>query len=108
MEIRGVHESELEEMIDLQCRVFRPDGHERYLQYVRAEPSYRHDQSRVLVVNKEIVSTLRVWEREMRIGSVAVPMGGIGGGRHTPQPSRRWLCHSVDGGYHHLHAGSGL
>lgn len=79
MEIRGIRESELEEMIDLQCRVFRPDGHERYSQYVRAEPSYRYDQSRVVVVNGHIVSTLRVWEREMRIGSIAVPMGGIGG-----------------------------
>lgn len=79
MEIRGIHESELEEMIDLQCRVFRPEGHERYWQYVRAEPSYRYDQSRVVVVDGQIVSTLRVWEREMRIGSVAVAMGGIGG-----------------------------
>ena len=79
MEIRGVCESELTEMIDLQCRVFRPDGHERYRQYVRTDPSYRYDQSRVVLVNGEIVSTLRVWEREMRIGSIAVPMGGIGG-----------------------------
>ena len=79
MEIRGVHESELAEMIELQCRVFRPDGHERYSQYVRTDPSYRYDQSRVVVVNGQIVSTLRVWEREMRIGSIAVPMGGIGG-----------------------------
>ena len=79
MEIRGVHESEIAEMIDLQCQVFRPDGHERYRQYVRTDPSYRYDQSRVLLVNGEIVSTLRVWEREMRIGSVPVPMGGIGG-----------------------------
>lgn len=79
MEIRGIHESELAEMIDLQCRVFRPDGHERYWQYVRTEPSYRYDQSRVVIVNGQIVSTLRVWEREMRIGSIPVPMGGIGG-----------------------------
>ena len=79
MEIRGIHESELEEMIDLQCRVFRTDGHERYWQYVRTEPSYRYDQSRVVVVDGQIVSTLRVWERQMRIGSIAVPMGGIGG-----------------------------
>ena len=79
MEIRGICESELTEMIDLQCQVFRPDGHERYQQYVRTDPSYRYDQSRVVVVNKQIVSTLRVWEREMRIGSIAVPMGGIGG-----------------------------
>ena len=79
MEIRGIRESELAEMIDLQCRVFRPDGHERYWQYVRTDPSYRYDQSRIVVVNGQIVSTLRVWEREMRIGSIAVPMGGIGG-----------------------------
>ena len=79
MEIRGVRESELAEMIDLQCRVFRSDGHERYSGYVRTDPSYRYDQSRVVVVNGRIVSTLRVWEREIRIGSIAVPMGGIGG-----------------------------
>ena len=79
MEIRGVRESELAEMIDLQCQVFRPDGHERYWGYVRTDPSYRYDQSRVVVVNGRIVSTLRVWEREIRIGSIAVPMGGIGG-----------------------------
>ena len=79
MEIRGVREPELAEMIELQCRVFRPDGQERYQQYVRTDPSYRYDQSRVVVVNGEIVSTLRVWEREMRIGAIPVPMGGIGG-----------------------------
>ena len=79
MEIRGVRESELAEMIELQCRVFRPDGHERYQKYVHTDPSYRYDQSRVVVLNRQIVSTLRVWEREMRIGSTAVPMGGIGG-----------------------------
>ena len=79
MKIRGIRESEITEMIDLQCQVFRPDGHERYRQYVRTDPSYRYDQSRVVVVNGQIVSTLRVWEREMRIGAVPVPMGGIGG-----------------------------
>ena len=79
MEIRGVRESELAEMIDLQCRIFRPDGHDRYRQYVHTDPSYRYDQSRVVVVNGQIVSTLRIWDREMRIGSIPVPMGGIGG-----------------------------
>ena len=88
MEIRGIRESELAEMIDLQCRVFRPDGHERYRQYVRTDPSYQYDQSRVVVVNGQIVSTLRVWKREMRIGSIAVPMGGIGGvGTHPDHQS---------------------
>ena len=79
MEIRGIRESELEEMINLQCLVFRPDGHERYRQYVRRDSSYRYDQSRVVVVDGRIVATLRVWERRMRIGSCIVRMGGIGG-----------------------------
>jgi len=79
MEIRGVHESELEEMVNLQCLVFRPDGHERYWGYVQGDSSYRHDQSRVVVVNGGIVATLRMWERRMRIGSCIVRMGGIGG-----------------------------
>ena len=79
MEIRGVRESELAEAIALQCLVFRPDGHERYWQYVRGDSSYRYDQSRVVVVDGRVVAHLRVWERSRRIGSCIVRMGGIGG-----------------------------
>lgn len=79
MEIRGIREPELEEMINLQCLIFRPDGHERYRQYTQGDSSYRYDQTRVVVVNGRIVATLRVWERGMRIGSCVVRMGGIGG-----------------------------
>ena len=108
MEIRGVRESELPEMIDLQCRVFRPDGHERYQQYVRTDPSYRYDQSRVVVVNGEIVSTLRVWEREMRIGSVFRAYGGNRWCGYTSRLSRSGLCYSINEGDDYLHAGGGL
>jgi len=79
MEIRGIHESELEEMVNLQCLAFRPDGRERYWQYVRGDSSYRHEQSRVVVVNGRIAATLRVWERRMCIGACIVRMGRIGG-----------------------------
>lgn len=79
MEIRSVREDELEEMIALQCRIFRPDGHKRYTQYIRGDSSYRLDQTRVVVVDSRIVATLRVWDRKMRIGSGVVHMGGIGG-----------------------------
>ena len=79
MEIRAALESELEQVVELCCISFNPDGHERYWQYVRGDSSYRLPQTRVVVVNDTVVSTLRVWERRMRVGASFVTMGGIGG-----------------------------
>ena len=78
MEIRAATESELEEVVELMCRAFRPNGHERYRQYMSGDPSYRIDQTRVVVDAGRIVATLRVWERSLRIGACPVRMGGIG------------------------------
>jgi predicted N-acetyltransferase YhbS len=85
MEIRGVYESELEQVVALSCLAFNPDGHERYWQYVRGDSSYRLPQTRVVVVNDKVISTLRVWERRMRVGASFVTMGGIGGVCTHPQ-----------------------
>lgn len=79
MEIRAARESELEQVVELCCVAFNPDGHERYWQYVQGDSSYRLPQTRVVVVNDTVVSTLRVWERRMRVGASLVTMGGIGG-----------------------------
>ena len=79
MEIRGARESELEQVVELCCLAFNPDGHERYWQYVRGDSSYRLPQTRVVVVNDTVISTLRVWERRIRVGTSFVTMGGIGG-----------------------------
>ena len=79
MEIRAVRESELEQVVELCCLVFNPDGHERYWQYIRGDSSYRLPQTRVVVVNDVVVATLRVWERRIRVGASLVTMGGIGG-----------------------------
>ncbi len=89
MEIREIRESELQEMIDLLCLVFRPDGQERYGQYIRGDSSYRLDQTRVVAADGRIVSTLRVWDRRMRVGAGVVRMGGIGGvGTHPDYRGR--------------------
>ena len=61
MEIRGARASELEQVVALSCLAFNPDGHERYWQYVRGDSSYRLPQTRVVVVNDKVISTLRVW-----------------------------------------------
>lgn len=79
MEIRAVRKSELEQVVELCCVAFNPDGHERYWQYIRGDSSYRLSQTRVVVVNDTVVSTLRVWERRLRVGASLVTMGGIGG-----------------------------
>lgn len=79
MEIRAAHESELEQVVDLNCIAFNPGQHERYWQYLRGDSSYRLSQTRVVVVNDQVVSTLRVWERRIRVGASLVTMGGIGG-----------------------------
>ena len=79
MEIRAARESELEQVVELCCIAFNPDGHERYWQYVQGDSSYRPSQTRVVVVSDKVVSTLRVWERRIRVGDSLVTMGGIGG-----------------------------
>ena len=79
MEIRAVRESELAQVVELSCLAFDSDDHERYWQYVRGDSSYRPSQTRVVVVNDTVVSTLRVWERRIRVGASLVTMGGIGG-----------------------------
>ncbi len=79
MEIRAAKASELEQVVELNCIAFNPGQHERYWQYVRGDSSYRLSQTRVVVVNDQVVSTLRVWERRIRVGASLVTMGGIGG-----------------------------
>lgn len=79
MEIRGARESELEQVVELSCLAFDSDDYERYWQYVQGDSSYRPSQTRVVVVNDKVVSTLRVWERRIRVGESLVTMGGIGG-----------------------------
>ena len=70
LEIRAARESELAQVVELSCIAFNPDGHERYWQYITAVSSYRLPQTRVVVVNDKVISTLRVWERRMRVLSL--------------------------------------
>ena len=89
VEIRAARERELEEMIELQCLVFRPGGHERYNAYIQGDSSYEPEQTRVVAVDGRIAATLRVWDRTVRVGETAVRMGGIGGVGTHPDFRRR-------------------
>ena len=46
MEYRGLRETEVDEMIALQCLVFRPDGQERFAQYLRGDAARVQPQGR--------------------------------------------------------------
>ena len=77
--IRPIRESELDELIDLLCDVHNPGGHERYRGYMEGDPTWCPSQTPVIVVENRIVSTLRIWNRWVHLGSTPVRMGGIGG-----------------------------
>ena len=77
--IRPIHESELEELLDLLCAVHNPDGRERYRGYIEGDPTWRPSHTPVVVVDNRIVSTLRIWDRRVHLGATPVRMGGIGG-----------------------------
>ena len=89
METRGMYEGEIEEMIELLCQINRPDGHDRYRRYIRGDSSYTWEQTRVVVVEGRIRSTLRIWDRLMRIGPSVVRMGGIGGVSTHPEQRKK-------------------
>lgn len=47
---RSLRPDERDEMIRLQCRVFRSDGYERYTRYLDGDPDYHFDQHGLLFV----------------------------------------------------------
>lgn len=78
MQIRAAKDSELEELIELQVPIFRPGAYDRFRSYVREDPSYKLDLSRVLLVEGRIVSHIRIWDRLIRVRGVALRVGGLG------------------------------
>ncbi len=88
MKIRGAKESELSEVVYLNCLVFRPTEPEapaRYWPYLLEESTYEIEQSRVLVDQGRIVAHLRVWNRQIRVWKAHLRIGG--GHRQPANPS---------------------
>ena len=81
VEYRAASDDELEACIALQHLAFRPrqDGApDRYRSYVREDPTYRPGQTRVALVDGQIVGHLRVWDRKLSVRGQVVTAGGIG------------------------------
>lgn len=90
--IRPIHESELDELLDLLCAVHNPAGRERYTGYIKGDPTWRPSQTPVVVVGGRIVSTLRIWDRRVHLGATPVRMGGIGGVTTHPDYRERGIA----------------
>ena len=91
-DIRPVRESEIDELIDLLCLVHNPEGAERYRGYILGDPTWRPEQTPVIVCEGRIVSTLRIWDRQIHLGATPVRIGGIGGVTTHPDYRRRGLA----------------
>lgn len=81
IEYRAASDDELEACVQLQHLVFRPDepdAPDRYRSYVREDPTYRLGQTRVAVLDGEIVGHLRVWDRKHAVRGATITAGGIG------------------------------
>ena len=92
-QVRPVRESELDELIDLLCLVHRhPQGRERYRGYIQGDPTWSPEQTPVVVLHGRLVSTLRIWDRQVHLGATPVRMGGIGGVTTHPDFRGRGLA----------------
>ena len=91
MEIRAAKQTELEEVIDLAAAVFVERCRPRYASQHLEDSTYALHQSRVCVVDGRVVSQVRVSEREMRIGSAVVKLGGVGLVGHAGEVQAQWL-----------------
>lgn len=90
---RPIHESELDELVDLLYLVHQhPQGHERYRSYIDGDPTWCAQQTPVIVVDGRLVSTLRIWDRHVHLGATPVRMGGIGGVTTHPDFRGRGLA----------------
>jgi predicted N-acetyltransferase YhbS len=78
---RAARDEELESCIALQHLVFRPDQADapvRYRSYVREDPTYQYGQTRIALIDDQIVAHLRVWDRKLAIRGQTITAGGIG------------------------------
>ncbi|HUV05926.1 MAG TPA: GNAT family N-acetyltransferase [Armatimonadota bacterium] len=77
-EFRAVEPDELGKCLSLWSEVFKRADGDCFVPYLRGDPWYRHEYTRVCVLDGKLVSALQICEREVRVGSARIRMGGIG------------------------------
>lgn len=94
VEIRGLREEEVPRLLAMLPRVMgAPRSY--FAAHYRHDPEARTEQSRVALVDDEIVAHLRLYERRQLVGGVPVPVGCIGDVATLPEHRRRGLCRAL-------------
>lgn len=86
MELRGAHRSERDEVLDLLARWY--DNREFFARYNLNDPTFRDELCLVARDGGRLMSTVQIFDRKVKLGGQAVPMGGIGS-VYTLEPYRK-------------------
>jgi len=81
VEIRTLRASEREQILDLLDRWQMPDGwsgRDFFRRYMDLDPSYRDENFWVAEAGGRLACCVQIFPRALRVGSGAVPLGGIG------------------------------
>jgi predicted N-acetyltransferase YhbS len=94
LEIRGLRAEEYPQLLEMLPRVM---GAPRtyFAACYRHDPETRPEQSRVVIVDGEIVSHIRLYDRWQRVGGVPIHVGCVGDVCTLPEHRRRGYCRAL-------------
>ena len=88
-EFRAIGPNELGDCLSLWREVFERTNGDYFAPYLHGDPWYKHDYTRVCALDGKLVSALQICEREVRVGSARIRMGGIGNVATHPDHRRK-------------------
>jgi predicted N-acetyltransferase YhbS len=94
IEIRGVREEEYPQLLAMLPRVMSAPR-TYFAACYRHDPGARPEQSRVVLVDGEIVSHIRLYDRWQRVGGVPIHVGCVGDVCTLPEHRRRGYCRAL-------------
>jgi len=102
LEVRGATPNEVDAAVECAGRAFGRGDADRvrgitefFAKIHKQDPYFRPENSRVAVVDGVIASVVQVFDREMLIQGVPVPLGGIGSVGTDPRYTRQGLSNKV-------------
>ena len=102
LEVRGARSDEVDAAIECAGRAFGRDDPERvrgmtdfFSRIHKHDPYFRPENSRIAVVDGVVASVVQVFDREILVQGVPVPLGGIGSVGTDPAYQRQGLSNKV-------------
>jgi predicted N-acetyltransferase YhbS len=94
IEIRGLRAEEYPQLLEMLPRVMSAPR-TYFAACYRHDPEARSEHSRVVIVDGEIVSHIRLYDRWQRVGGVPVHVGCVGDVCTLPEHRRRGYCRAL-------------